>query len=224
MGIKVAADKTPGLTFFGVGDTIADGQEVCAITRIARGQKLPKRISVTGYLDGVEKFWRKTVKVQDVAQNVQHLPRTWTRLETDRLVASGAAAAKAEIISLSKNMYVMSPFTSLLVLETEAMYKQYGIDRGRKDHWAAYRMQAPTLFDAGTRLDRLSRRTVPLFEQTTELLDAKERRILEEKEQHGQRLDFRSARINSVICLGGPRHDGEWFVTKFYCQGRLMTV
>ena len=32
----------------------------------------------------------------------------------------------------------MSPFTSLLVLENEAMYKQYNVERGRKDHWAAY--------------------------------------------------------------------------------------
>jgi hypothetical protein len=35
-------------------------------------------------------------------------------------------------------MYVMSPFTSLLVLENEAMNKQFKVDRGRKDHWALY--------------------------------------------------------------------------------------
>ena len=35
-------------------------------------------------------------------------------------------------------MYVMTPFTSLLVLENEAMYKEYKVDRGRKDHWAMY--------------------------------------------------------------------------------------
>ena len=35
-------------------------------------------------------------------------------------------------------MYVMTPFTSLLVLENEEMYAQYKVDRGRKDHWAMY--------------------------------------------------------------------------------------
>ncbi len=35
-------------------------------------------------------------------------------------------------------MYVMTPFTSLLVLENEEMYTQYKVDRGRKDHWAMY--------------------------------------------------------------------------------------
>ncbi|MEZ5299639.1 MAG: hypothetical protein R3F11_03060 [Verrucomicrobiales bacterium] len=32
----------------------------------------------------------------------------------------------------------MSPFTSLIVLENDAMYRQYKVDRGRKDHWAKY--------------------------------------------------------------------------------------
>ncbi len=35
-------------------------------------------------------------------------------------------------------MYVMTPFTSLLVLENEEMNKQYKVDRGRKDHWVMY--------------------------------------------------------------------------------------
>ena len=35
-------------------------------------------------------------------------------------------------------MYVMTPFTSLLVLENDAMYTQFKVDRGRKDHWAMY--------------------------------------------------------------------------------------
>jgi tetratricopeptide (TPR) repeat protein len=138
MGISVAASDEHDIAFLGFGETIAQGQEVCAVTRFARGEKLPKRIIVTGHIDGQEDVWKKSIKVKNVKENVQHLPRTWARLEIDRLVSSGAAAAKNEIIALSKNMYVMSPFTSLLVLETEAMYKQYGIDRGRKDHWALY--------------------------------------------------------------------------------------
>ncbi|MCI0380086.1 MAG: hypothetical protein L0215_21085, partial [Gemmataceae bacterium] len=45
---------------------------------------------------------------------------------------------KDEIVALSKAMYVMTPFTSLLVLEHEDLYTQYKVDRGRKDHWALY--------------------------------------------------------------------------------------
>jgi Tfp pilus assembly protein PilF len=32
----------------------------------------------------------------------------------------------------------MTPYTSLLVLETEADYERFKVDRGRKDHWAMY--------------------------------------------------------------------------------------
>src|SRR5207247_529700 len=39
---------------------------------------------------------------------------------------------------LSKSMYVMSPYTSLLVLENDAMYERFKVDRGRKDRWALY--------------------------------------------------------------------------------------
>src|SRR5439155_25748563 len=70
--------------------------------------------------------------------------RTWAKLEIDLLLASFSGSAQAsadvkqQIIALSKSMYVMTPFTSLLVLENEAMYQQYKVDRGRKDHWAMY--------------------------------------------------------------------------------------
>src|SRR5262249_52993262 len=67
-----------------------------------------------------------------------YLPRTWAKLEIDRLLAEDGAKHKDRIVELSKAMYVMSPFTSLLVLETEADYARFKVDRGRKDHWAMY--------------------------------------------------------------------------------------
>ena len=54
------------------------------------------------------------------------------------MVARDAEQNKSKIIELSKSMYVMSPYTSLLVLENDEMYEQYKVDRGRKDHWALY--------------------------------------------------------------------------------------
>src|SRR5262249_5183270 len=58
--------------------------------------------------------------------------------ELERLLALDAAKHKERIVALSKAMYVMTPFTSLLVLESEEMYAQFKVDRGRKDHWAPY--------------------------------------------------------------------------------------
>ena len=76
--------------------------------------------------------------MRDVAGEAGYLPRTWAKLEIDRLLAEDAEQNKQRIIELSKAMYVMTPFTSLLVLENEAMYKEFKVDRGRKDHWAMY--------------------------------------------------------------------------------------
>ena len=91
---------------------------------------------VTGVLDGQP--YRRELSVQAVAPHADYLPRTWAKLEIDRLLAENAADNREKIVALSKTMYVMTPFTSLLVLENEAMYKEFKVDRGRKDHWAMY--------------------------------------------------------------------------------------
>jgi tetratricopeptide (TPR) repeat protein len=91
---------------------------------------------VTGTLDG--KTFSRPVPVKNVEGNAGYLPRTWAKLEIERLLAENPQANKARVVQLSMATYVMTPFTSLLVLENDAMYQQYGIDRGRKDHWAMY--------------------------------------------------------------------------------------
>src|SRR5205085_11273600 len=99
-------------------------------------ETLPESVTVSGTLDG--KPYQQVLPVKDVAGQADYLPRTWARLEIERLLAEDAAKHKDRIVALSKAMYVMTPYTSLLVLENEAMYTQYKVDRGRKDHWAMY--------------------------------------------------------------------------------------
>jgi len=135
LNIRVV-DDTGGHEFLCHNDHLADGEELCAIVRLDPGEPLPGAVEVTGLLRG--KPFRRTIPVVEVAEGADYLPRTWAKLEIDRLVALGAIEHKPRIIELSKAMYVMSPFTSLLVLENEQMYRDKGIDRGRKDHWALY--------------------------------------------------------------------------------------
>ena len=129
-------DEAEKLSFLTYTESIAHGDEICAIARLPKDAQLPKSLIVTGELNG--KTWKDSVPVEDVADKADYLPRSWARMEIDRLIADGAAKHRSDIIKLSKAMYVMSPFTSLLVLENDAMYTQYKIDRGRKDHWALY--------------------------------------------------------------------------------------
>lgn len=130
-------DDAGRAVFLNITDSITQGEELCAIARLGPNDTtLPESVTITGTLDG--KPFRRTVAVKDVAARADYLPRTWAKLEIDRLLAEDAQKNRKSIIELSKSMYVITPFTSLLVLENEEMYVQYKVDRGRKDHWAMY--------------------------------------------------------------------------------------
>ena len=134
--VQVAADGGQ-TTFLTDAAFLARGEELYAIARLEKGTTPPKQVVVRGKLDG--KAFRQELPVAEVRHSADYLPRMWARLEIDRLLADSGAKHRAEIVALSKAMYVMSPFTSLLVLENDEMYEQYKVDRGRQDHWALYR-------------------------------------------------------------------------------------
>ncbi len=124
------------LQFLNFTDSVGDGEEFDAVARLAPGQAPPAVVNLTGTVYG--RPFSRQLEVTNVQPKADYLPRMHAKLEIDRLVAQDAQANHDKIVSLSKEMYVMSPFTSLLVLENEEMYKQYNVDRGRKDHWAMY--------------------------------------------------------------------------------------
>ncbi|MBI3821728.1 MAG: FecR domain-containing protein [Planctomycetes bacterium] len=129
-----AAGKAP---FLMETTMIAQGEEVCALTRVDTAKSVaPGSVVVKGTLDG--QAFTKEFPVLNVLAGGGYLPRTWAKLEIDRMLAAGSAKHKDAIIALSKAMYVMSPYTSLLVLETDADYERFKVDKGRKDHWAMY--------------------------------------------------------------------------------------
>ncbi len=135
LDVRVSDDAgRPLLTF---ANSISAGEEVCAALRLdGDDPHPPQAVKVTGSLDGQP--FERVLPVRDVAEGAGYLPRTWAKLQIERLLAEDAAKHREEVVELSKAMYVMTPFTSLLVLENEQMYQQYGVDRGRKDHWAMY--------------------------------------------------------------------------------------
>jgi len=171
--------------FLSLTPTVAQGQELAVVARITSGQAIAKQVQLTAMLDGKpfqqtftipEELLSKTPAAggppvalgpsETVPDRCGYLPRTWARLEIDRLVDLGAADHKEQIIALSKSLQVMSPFTSLLVLETEAMYDQFKVDRGQEDHWAAYPAprQIPVVADLPTALAPLDAARVRLRE------------------------------------------------------------
>src|SRR5262249_56262142 len=112
------------------------GEEVGAVGGVGGGDELPRTVRVTGVLNGKEVS--NEFDVGGARDGAAYLPRSWAKLEIDRLLAEDAEKHKPAIVELSKAMYVMTPYTSLLVLENDDMYTQFKVDRGRKDHWAMY--------------------------------------------------------------------------------------
>ncbi len=84
-----------------------------------------------------------TFKVKLAADRVDpsarhsHLPRTWAAEEIEALTTSKGNAASKTIIGLSKRYTVLSRYTALLVLENDAMFREFNVVRndGQTDEW-----------------------------------------------------------------------------------------
>lgn len=72
-------------------------------------------------------------QLADASSVHAHLPRTWAQREIQQLTATRGAEAQAEIITLSRRFNVMSQHTSLLVLENDEMFAEFGVAR-RAEH------------------------------------------------------------------------------------------
>jgi ferric-dicitrate binding protein FerR (iron transport regulator) len=150
MTVRVV-DNEEKVRFLTDAMTLCQGEEICSIARVepGKGEALPKSIAFTGTLAG--QAFVKELKVEKAQGEAGYLPRQWAKLELDRLLAEDTEKYKARIIALSKESYVMTPFTSLLVLETDADYARFNVDRGRKDHWAMYKCpeRIPVVYEYG---------------------------------------------------------------------------
>ncbi len=84
-----------------------------------------------------------TFKVKLAADRVDpsgrhsHLPRTWAAEEIEALTTSQGNSASKTIIDLSKRYTVLSRYTALLVLENDAMFREFNVVRndGQTDEW-----------------------------------------------------------------------------------------
>jgi tetratricopeptide (TPR) repeat protein/DNA-binding transcriptional ArsR family regulator len=126
--------------------------------QIVLGRYLPQsnsqrgEVVVTGSLDGKIVTYRTTFEVpstQDSVPSTQpvsapnpkseilnpksdasFIPRLWARMHLDELLAQGTSQeVQDEIINLSEEFHLMTPYTSLLVLETDADRERFKVKR-----------------------------------------------------------------------------------------------
>ncbi|MGK4001348.1 FecR domain-containing protein [Sorangium sp. So ce1036] len=112
-------------------DPIRAGGEAFVMARMSPGADVTGAIRLRGRISG-ERF-EQTYPVRIVAgkgAGNAFVPRLYAAARIAELEETGGDAQKPAIIELSRRFAVASRFTSLLVLESEAMFKAFGLERG----------------------------------------------------------------------------------------------
>jgi hypothetical protein len=111
--------------------SVRAGEEVLVVGRLTRPD-IRGDVGLSGKVGGRDYSQRfpVTLEVSDSAGNA-FVPRQWASATIDQLELDGRGQDEAKIVALSKGYGVMSRLTSLLVLESEAMFRAFGIDRGQ---------------------------------------------------------------------------------------------
>ena len=109
--------------------TVRSGEEVLIAARLAGD--VSGDVVLKGTVGGQPFEQRYPVKlaVAGAAAN-GFVPRLWASLAIDQLERTGGGDARTQIVALSQGYGVMSRETSLLVLESAAMFEAFGVDRG----------------------------------------------------------------------------------------------
>ncbi|WP_437966658.1 FecR domain-containing protein [Sorangium sp. So ce260] len=111
-------------------DPIRAGGEAFVVARMSSGADVTGAIRLRGRVSG-ERF-EQTYPVSIVAgtgAGNAFVPRLYAAAKIAELEETGGDAQKPAIIELSRRFSVASRFTSLLVLESEAMFKAFGLER-----------------------------------------------------------------------------------------------
>lgn len=124
-GVKVAAvypDRLPNLP--------AGMQQILVARYLPQGADQQGEITVTGRRGSETVRFAAKIEFQDADQGNSFIPRLWARSHLDHLLAQGSSPAiQDEIIGLSEEFHIITPYTSLLVLETDADRERFGVKR-----------------------------------------------------------------------------------------------
>ena len=109
--------------------TIRSGDEVVVVGRM-RGREVNGDAVLRGELAGQPYEKRFPIRVQASSDlGNAFVPTLWAQKSIEKLELDGLGQDVPKIVALSKAFSVMSRHTSLLVLESEAMFKAFGVDR-----------------------------------------------------------------------------------------------
>jgi predicted Zn-dependent protease len=114
----------------------AGSQQILLGRYLPTGKDQTGAVTVTGMMGGESVRFSTEVSLADVAEASQEkddmsfIPRLWARMHLDALLEQGTSQTiQDEIIALSEEYHIMTPYTSLLVLETDEDRERFGVKR-----------------------------------------------------------------------------------------------
>lgn len=124
-GVQVAAvypERLPNLS--------AGTQQIIVGRYLPQGEDQSGEIIVTGKRGNEDVRYAARIHLKDAESGNSFIPRLWARAHLDQLLQQGSSQfIKDEIISLSEEFHIMTPYTSLLVLETDRDRERFGVKR-----------------------------------------------------------------------------------------------
>lgn len=112
------------------------GEQLLVLGRyLPTGEKLEGEVTVRGTSQGKPVEFRQAVSIDvprsdATADDVSFLPRLWAKQHLDQLLLEAQTPeVRQQIIGLSEEYHLMTPYTSLLVLETDADRERFKVKR-----------------------------------------------------------------------------------------------
>jgi tetratricopeptide (TPR) repeat protein len=108
----------------------AGAQQVLLGRYLPEGRDQLGEVIVTGTQAGKPVRFSTKVSLKDAEQGNSFIPRLWARMHLDSLLEQGTSEAiRDEIIALSEEYQIITPYTSFLVLETDADRERFQVKR-----------------------------------------------------------------------------------------------
>jgi Flp pilus assembly protein TadD len=106
----------------------AGSQQIILGRYLPEGSDQSGEIVVTGMQGDREMKLTSKVSLKDAEQGNSFIPRLWARMYLDSLLQQGnSQAIQDEIIALSEEYHIITPYTSLLVLESDADRERFKV-------------------------------------------------------------------------------------------------
>jgi len=108
----------------------AGAQQILLGRYLPEGRDQTGEVTVSGRKGERTLSYTTGVTLADAESGNSFIPRLWARMHLDHLLAQGASQAiRDEIIALSEQYHIITPYTSLLVLETDADRERFKVKR-----------------------------------------------------------------------------------------------